>query len=280
MGRNSSGGGDARYWTGVLYPENMRDNWQMQIGDILQYPYAYCIHTRDRDSKSEHRKDHLHLVVCFPNTTTYNNAFGTMQKLSAEGKQAINKCERVGNIRHIYDYLIHDTEDCKKQGKEPYSPSERIEGNGFDIGLYEQISAADKKAMTFELYAAIKNDGYTNLMDFLECAELMGDSYLEIAVEKTATFERMTRANFQKWQVLQEYGKEDVRYSKKNSVTRVRVDEQHENNTPKCCPECGSVNIRKSGKTAALSQRWQCKDCGKTFIQAHCFWVDYDPKTM
>ena len=116
----------ARFWTGVLYPENMREDWKEVIGDTLQYPYAYCQHSQDKDSKSEHRKDHVHLIVAFPNTTTYKHALNVMDLLSAEGKKAINKCEAVVGIRNVYDYLIHDTEDCRKKGKEQYDPSERI----------------------------------------------------------------------------------------------------------------------------------------------------------
>ena len=107
----------ARFWTGVLYPENMREDWKEVIGDTLQYPYAYCQHSQDKDSKSEHRKDHVHLIVAFPNTTTYKHALNVMDLLSAEGKKAINKCEAVVGIRNVYDYLIHDTEDCRKKGK-------------------------------------------------------------------------------------------------------------------------------------------------------------------
>ena len=97
----------ARFWTGVLYPENMREDWKEVIGDTLQYPYAYCQHSQDKDSKSEHRKDHVHLIVAFPNTTTYKHALNVMDLLSAEGKKAINKCEAVVGIRNVYDYLIH-----------------------------------------------------------------------------------------------------------------------------------------------------------------------------
>jgi hypothetical protein len=39
----------ARFWTGVLYPENMREDWKEVIGDTLQYPYAYCQHSQDKD---------------------------------------------------------------------------------------------------------------------------------------------------------------------------------------------------------------------------------------
>ena len=52
-------------------------------------------------------------------------------------------------------------------------------------------------------------------------------------------------------------------YDKENST------EQHENSTEQheiCCPECGSRDLAKSGKTQAGSQRWQCKACGKRFV--------------
>lgn len=158
----------ARFWTGVLYPENMREDWKDIIGDTLQYPYAYCQHSQDKDTKSEHRKDHVHLIVAFPNTTTYKHALNVMDLLSAEGKKAINKCEAVIGIRNVYDYLIHDTEDCRKKGKELYAPSERITGNNFDIGAYEQLGTAEKNEMFLEMGEAIREHGFTNYMDFYE----------------------------------------------------------------------------------------------------------------
>ena len=41
----------ARFWTGVLYPENMREDWKEVIGDTLQYPYAYCQHFKTRTAR-------------------------------------------------------------------------------------------------------------------------------------------------------------------------------------------------------------------------------------
>ena len=74
-----------------------------------------------------------------------------------KGKKAINKCEAVVGIRNVYDYLIHDTEDCRKKGKEQYDPSERITGNNFDIGAYEQLGTAEKNEMFLEMGQAIRS---------------------------------------------------------------------------------------------------------------------------
>lgn len=32
---------------------------------------AYCEHVADVDGKGEHRKDHVHVIIVFGNTTTY-----------------------------------------------------------------------------------------------------------------------------------------------------------------------------------------------------------------
>lgn len=247
----------ARFWTGVLYPENMRTDWETAIGDIVQLPYAYCYHTQDKDTKSEHRKDHVHLILSFPNTTTYKHAMSVFGLLSAEGKKALNKIEAVINIRNMYDYLIHDTETCKKQGKELYPAEVRITGNNFDIGAYEQLGVAEKNDMCRELCNDIINNGFVNFADFYVyvISTYEDTNYFEILKTYSGLFERLTRANYQKW----EQGTLSVRH--KHNTTKNTTE-----NTVKCCPECGSISVIKSGKTLAGSQRWLCKDCGKRFV--------------
>lgn len=193
---------NARFWVGVLYPENMRPDWQDTLPDIVQLPYAYCIHSADKDSKSEHRKDHVHLILVFPNTTTYNHALKVFGLLSADGKKAVNKCEAVINIRHAYDYLIHDTESCRKLGKELYDKTARITGNNFDIGAYEQLGAAEKNNICKELCNLIITEGFMNFADFYMyvISNFEDSNYFEVLKTYSGLFERLTRANYQKWQ--------------------------------------------------------------------------------
>lgn len=135
----------ARYWWAVLYPENMIDNWKDELDDVLQLPYCYCIHDKDllKDG-DETRKVHLHMIVCFSNTTTYKNALTVFQRLSSAGRICCNKCEQIINIKYAYDYLIHNTKKCGEAGKHLYLPEERISGNNFDIGSYEQLSKTEE----------------------------------------------------------------------------------------------------------------------------------------
>lgn len=190
----------ARYWTAVGYPENMRSDWQDVIGEVLQLPYAYCIHDKDKDGAEDDRKTHVHILVAYPNTTTYKSALLSFQGLSAPGKQAFNTCEKVQNIRYCYNYLIHDTEDSRKKKKHLYSDHERITGNNFDIGSYEQMALADKKRIRRELAQVIRDKGFKNYLDFYNCVvDNFPDEYEEICVSYSGHFERLTKGNFQKW---------------------------------------------------------------------------------
>jgi len=189
----------AKYWTGVLYQENMVASWESDIGDLLELPYAYCVHNLDVDAKSEHRKDHIHLIVVFNNTTTYNNALRVFRQL---GEKAVNTIKPVISIRHMYDYLIHDTEDSRKKGKYLYPKEARITGNGFDIGAYEQISAAEKRELVMEMCSHISQKKFTNFADFFdyEIAQA-GDNAMAVSeaiMSYSGLFERLTRGAFQR----------------------------------------------------------------------------------
>ena len=189
----------ARYWTAVGYLENMRDDWQDAIGGLLQYPYEYCIHNKDRQGDGDDRKDHVHIVVAYGNTTTYKTALALFRKLNKEGCEAFNTCEPVANIKYIHDYLIHDTEDARKKGKYLYDKTERIAGNNFDIGAFEQISIADKKRMRKELGMLIFEQGFTNYLDFyMYVCNNFDLEYEDIVCTYSGHFSRLTKGNFQR----------------------------------------------------------------------------------
>ena len=180
----------------------------------------------------------------------------------------INKCEAVVGIRNVYDYLIHDTEDCRKKGKEQYDPSERITGNNFDIGAYEQLGTAEKNEMFLEMGEAIREHGFTNYMDFYEYVVDTYDdmNYIEVMRAYSSHFERLTRGNHHKW----EQGRLSVSKGRK-SVSVTSPDTLSDtpdtlSDTLCCCPACGSIDVKKNGKTLAGIGRLRCKDCGKSFV--------------
>lgn len=202
----------ARYWCGVLYPENMREDWQEEIDDLLQLPYAYCVHDLDTDSKSEHRKTHVHLIIVFPNTTTQKHAMSVFDQLSSAGRIALNTIQAVISIRSMYDYLIHDTEGCRKKDKYIYPRSARITGNNFDIGSYEQRSSAEKLDMSKELADILMQQRFIDFGEFyMYVMSNYDDSYFEILKTNSGFYERLTKSNFQAF------------YREKNKIERNEI---------------------------------------------------------
>lgn len=190
----------SRYWVGVLYQENMLEDWREQIDQIVQVPYAYCEHNQDLQTDGDARKEHLHLILVFPNTTTYKHALTIFGLLSKAGASCINTCKAIINIRWMYDYLIHDTEDCRKKKKHLYDKSERILGNLFDIGAYEQVSAAEKNDICKELANVIRVNGITNFMDlYVYVADECEDSiYFEILKSNASFLSALCKGMFHK----------------------------------------------------------------------------------
>lgn len=187
----------ARYWTGVLYPENMIDDWQEEIGDLLQLPYVYCIHDKDLDNDGDSRKVHVHLMIVFPNTTTQKHAMSVFDVLSASGKSALNTIQAVINVRSMYNYLIHDTDTCKRKNKHLYDKKDRIVGNNFDIGTYEQVSAQEKINMAKELSDIIMREHFIDFGEFyLYVTSNFDDVYFEILKTNSGFFERLIKSNY------------------------------------------------------------------------------------
>lgn len=187
----------ARYWSGVLYPENMIDDWESDIAKILQVPYCYCIHNKDCTTKKEVRKEHVHVIIAFGNTTTLKTALSVLNSLSAVGCVCCSTVEPVRSIRFMYDYLIHDTEDCKKKSKHLYDKSERISGNGFDIGSYEQVGVVQKLEMSKELADVLCEKGFEDYMTFyMYVMSNYGMEYFEIIKSSSGFYERLCKGNY------------------------------------------------------------------------------------
>lgn len=209
---------NARYWVGICYPENMIDDWKDVIGDYLEYPYAYCVHDKDhlgtykpkrKKDDQRQRKLHVHVFLAFPNTTTKKHAENIFNKLSAEGKKCCPGAEAVINPKNKYNYLIHDTETAKKQGKYLYPKEERIEGNNFDIGAYIQITTKDLRNIKRELGNLIRDLRITNFIDFYnEVENNFDDQYFEVMSNNSSFFDKLIKGNYHKFM---EYEKEEAK---------------------------------------------------------------------
>lgn len=190
----------SKYWWGVCYPENMKEDWKENISDLLQVPYAYCIHDKDSNEADEdHRKTHIHIMIVFPNTTTEKHAKSVIKELqSGENPMLLNdSINRVINIRRAYNYLIHDTDECRNKGKYQYKPEERICGNCFDIGAYEQLGLEEKMKIRTDLSRLLLDKQFSDYATFYQFVLANYDSeYENIVVSYQGHFDKLCKGVF------------------------------------------------------------------------------------
>lgn len=192
----------AKYWSTIMYPENMVDDWQSKIDNLLQVPFCYIVHDKDLDNDDDARKVHVHLMIAFSNTTTRKHAQTVFNRLSKEGYCAFSTWEQIFNIRHMYDYFIHATNKAIKDGKYQYDVSDRVTGNNFDIGMFEQVSTLDKNNVCKSLCDIILRERFTNFIDFYEFIMFQIDSdalIFECLKCYSGLFERLIKGNYNKY---------------------------------------------------------------------------------
>lgn len=198
-----------RYWVAVGYPENMVDGWQDKIDDAYQLPYAYCVHDKDKladTGEEEDRKVHVHIMLAWGNTTTYKHALSVFRKLNAPGKEAFPTCEPIIHVRYMYEYLIHNTPKAKKKNKYLYDASERICGNNFDIGSYEQLSEADKKNMRRALSKMILEEHISSYaVLYRQVLEMNDPAYEDVLCGYVSHFRELCRAMYLEKQKVTHY---------------------------------------------------------------------------
>lgn len=191
----------ARYWMAVLYPDRMLEGWQSNIGALLQVPYCYIIHDKDLRSDGVDRKVHVHVLIALGNTTTYAAALSIFKALQDPNKPSCipnDEIRQVRYIRAVYDYFIHNTEECKKLGKHLYEPSERISGNCFDIGSYEQLGQAEKDAIILSVTDYIFDHSVENFADLILAIRDFGTEYFSIVKSNAGYFQALTKGMYLK----------------------------------------------------------------------------------
>lgn len=201
--------GGNRYWQAVFYPEHIVDDWKERIGSVCPLPFECILHDKDANGDGTHRKDHIHLIIAWANTTKPLSAFKVFSKigiaLSKDGQSvfAPNTLESVDNIGNAHRYLTHNTDDAKKKKKYLYDNDELISGNNFDIGMYEQLDKGEESEIKTAIEAMILEKRIKNFLKLkLVCRQLNDSRYIKVLEKNVYEFSTLTRSM---WQWEQEY---------------------------------------------------------------------------
>lgn len=231
-----------RNWGFVVYPESAPANWR----ELLRATGLQCaispIHDKDLNPDGTPKKAHYHVIAVFNGPTSY----GVVKALTDKLKQPIPQA--LESVRGNYRYFTHKDNPEKYQ----YDEKEITTINGFSIFDFVELTRSEVNAIKKRLQELIRKlqiCEYADLMDLLQDNAM--DAEYDVASSHTYFFDKYITSRRNSY----------MRTSKHENSTKFRSTEDHEI----YCPECGSDEITKKGRTQAGSQRWRCKACGKRF---------------
>lgn len=133
-------------WTFLVYPESAPKDWE----DILAgCTYCYCLHDKDINKDTgELKKAHIHVLITFEGTTTYNVVKQLTDRLNGPEPQPAR------SLRGMIRYLIH----ADNKNKYQYNRDEIV-----SVGMDREIEQAftikktddDKKSDRMMMYKKV-----------------------------------------------------------------------------------------------------------------------------
>lgn len=86
--------------------------------------WAYALHDKDTKEDGTLKEPHYHLIIVTYTTCTVTAIRRWFSGFKDEnGKDITTTAQICGDVYYMYDYLTHDTVDCREQGKYLYDKS-------------------------------------------------------------------------------------------------------------------------------------------------------------
>ena len=110
----------ARYFTFLLYPDSIPEDWEMRL-ELIGVPMAVSpLHDKDlSDVEGQlYKKAHYHVIYVAKNPVTADSVRVRIKR--ALGEQSVAMVQIVLNIENTYLYLTHESKDAIKKNKYKY----------------------------------------------------------------------------------------------------------------------------------------------------------------
>lgn len=147
-----------RNWGGVVYPESAPGDWIEQL-KLKGISFAISpLHDKDINPTGEPKKEHYHIVMCFPGPTTDKTVNDIMKELNQPIAIPLE------SVRGYYRYLTHKDNPEKAQ----YNEEDIKLYNGFDVS--DVLNSFEVFTLLKEIQMLILENNiveYCQLMDFL-----------------------------------------------------------------------------------------------------------------
>ena len=167
----------ARYFTFLLYPDSIPEDWEMQL-ELLGLPMAISpLHDKDLSSVEGqlYKKAHYHVLYVAKNPVTADSVRWKIKKCL--GEKSVAMVQIVLNIENMYLYLTHESKDAIEKKKHKYNKQDITMINNFDIDRYISLDVEDKDDMLNTVCDLIDEYGIANIRELKRFVRVHGNEY-------------------------------------------------------------------------------------------------------
>lgn len=164
----------ATYFTFLLYPESIPDNW-IELLESTDLQMAISpLHNRDKTEKKElleqgqeYKKEHYHVIYIAKNAITPEAVRNRIKRLL--GDKSINMVQPIAtSVVNAYLYLTHESKDAIAKKKHVYDKKDIIHLNNFDVDRFEMFDIHEKRDMINSIVEIVKSLELTNIIELAE----------------------------------------------------------------------------------------------------------------
>ena len=168
----------ARYFTFLLYPESIPEDWLREL-ELIGFPMAISpLHDSDKSSVEgqDYKKAHYHVIYVAANPVTAHSVRMRIQRVL--GKESIAKVQVIKkSMENMYLYLTHESKDAIAKKKHKYDKSDIKLLNNFDIDRYVTLDVEDKDEILNDICDLIDDYGLANIREFRRFVKKHGDEF-------------------------------------------------------------------------------------------------------
>lgn len=168
----------SRYFTFLLYPDSIPEDWEMKL-ESIGIPIAISpIHDKDLSDMEgqKYKKAHYHVIYVAKNPVTADSVRKRMQR--ALGSRSVSMVQIViQSMENIYLYLTHESKDAIAKKKHVYDKKDIKLLNNFDIDRYITLDVEDKDDMLNEVCDMIDDHDLANMRELRRFVRVHGAKY-------------------------------------------------------------------------------------------------------
>ena len=168
----------ARYFTFLLYPESIPNDWIDNL-ELIGVPIAISpLHDKDLSDVEgqKYKKEHYHVIYVSKNPVTAESV--RLKVKRSLGDKSVAMVQIVStSMENMYLYLTHESKDAIAKNKHKYSKADIRLLNNFDIDRYITLDVEDKDDMLNDVCDLIDDHNLANMRELRRFVKLHGVEY-------------------------------------------------------------------------------------------------------